>query len=222
MGDAKRRKAAGLGPRQSFRVRSAAVHEAAHAVIDMHFGVRILEISVTRKGSDAEGFTDARWTELTANAFTYHNQQISQLAGPLADYMFRQSEGADGKELLALLTSCRGDFADILGRDGVTLEQAVNFGRACFAMNDGLESTITFTDEKSAVFLRNLVRDTNEIIAAYGRQIAELDNAILTAPDMKLTEAAVSEWRKHHFQPLDVGESQPKRPIGKRKIEPID
>jgi hypothetical protein len=100
-----------------------------------------------------QGFTDSRWTELPANAFTYHNQQISQLAGPLADYMFRQSKGADRKEMFALLTSCRGDFADILGRDGVTLEQAINFGRACFAVHDRLEANITFANEKSAVFL---------------------------------------------------------------------
>lgn len=205
MGEAKRRKELGLGLRPpSFRVRSAAVHEGAHGISDMHFGVRIPEIRVTRLGQDAIGFTDARWTELCANAVTCYHMQISQLAGPLADFQYRLHEGADNGEMEALVASCRGDFLDILGRTGATLEAAISSGKAYFLVFMGRESQVSFPNEMSAAFVKNLVSDTAKMIAAYCKQIAELANAILVAPDMKLTEAAVTEWRDRYFQMLDV------------------
>jgi hypothetical protein len=201
MGEAKRRKAAGLGPRHSFRVRSAAMHEAAHVVADFHFDVPVLEVYVERQGSDASGFTENRWPPTTG--LRYANQ-ISQLAGPLADLMYRESQDAGEDEQEACVTSGYDDFRDIMGRDGISPEEAIRFGRACFLLYWGMESEVHIGDEKTAVITKTLVSDTTALATAYLAQIADLANAILAAPNMKMDEAALREWRDQNFRKVSV------------------
>jgi hypothetical protein len=43
------------------------------------------------------------------------------------------------------------------------------------------------------------------MLTAYAPQIIKLANAILAAPEMKMDQAAVDEWRDLNFQPLTVG-----------------
>jgi hypothetical protein len=108
-------------------------------------------------------------------------------------------------EVEAWLTSSRGDFADIQGRDNVSIDQALRLGTLCLLIHEGEDTDEMFPDEESAEFLRKLMLDTKELLAFYLPQISELANAILAAPGTRLDEDAVSEWRKHHFHRLDLG-----------------
>src|ERR1700728_1656403 len=125
MGEAKRRRKAGLEPRSLFRVRSAAIHEAANVLADFHWDVPILEVYVEQQGSDAIGFTDAQWSQLEPTKAAWYGNRISQLAGPIADLQYRLNAGCDVEELEACLISSYGDFCDIMGRDGIAPEAGI-------------------------------------------------------------------------------------------------
>ena len=204
MGEAKRRRKAGLEPRSLFRVRSAAIHEAAHVLADFHWDVPILEVYVERQGSDAIGFTDDKWLRLEPTKAVWYANRISQLAGPIADLRYRQHVGCDAEELEACVISCYGDFCDIMGRDGIKPEEGIRFGRACFLLYWGMESEVKILDEGSAAFTKTLVVDTTALVTAYAAQITSLANAILAAPDMKLSQAALKEWRDRNFEKVGV------------------
>jgi len=204
MGEAKRRRQAGLEPRSSFRVRVAAIHESGHVLADLHWDVPILEVYVKRCGAaDACGFTDSDWSLGPTKLMRYANQ-ISQLAGPIADLQYRESMECDDEELEACVTSSYDDFRDIMGREGIPAEEGVRFGRACFLLYWGMESEVKIRDEKTLAFTKTLVADTTALVTAYATQITDFANTILAAPDMKLSQADVEHWRDRRFKKLSL------------------
>ncbi|MGA3104747.1 MAG: hypothetical protein ABSD53_09720 [Terriglobales bacterium] len=204
MGEAKRRRKVGLEPRPPFRVRAAAFHEAAHVLAGFHWDVPILEVYVQQQGSDAMGFTDAQWSQLEPTKAAWYGNRISQLAGPIADLQHRLDAGCDADEVEACLISCYDDFRDIMGRHGVTPEEGIRFGRACFLLFLGMESEVKVLNQETATFTKTLVMDTTALVTAYAAQIANLADAILAAPDMKLSESAVNKWRDRSFEKVGL------------------
>jgi hypothetical protein len=67
-----------------------------------------------------------------------------------------------------------------------------------------MESEAKIRDEGTAAFTKALVVDTTTLVTAYAAQITNLANAILAALDMKLSQAALKEWREANLEKVDL------------------
>jgi hypothetical protein len=195
-------------------LQAAAVHEAAHTIAAFHWDVPIgnrgVSITPAAGGNDAVGFSDVSWPSLaeSASSEAEHNavayaSWVATVIAPFAEYQCRADE--DDLDLQDLLSSCRLDFATVLG-SGATTTTAMNCGRACFLMWWGEEKKIPagVVDAETGEMLRDLVRDSDAMLRAYWMQIVTFANALLGADGLKMTPGDMTQWRDKHFQRCDV------------------
>jgi hypothetical protein len=216
------------GPNFKKEMQAAAFHEAAHVIADLHFGCPIGPRGVylvpsNTGGFGVSGFSDALWTQMPQNPHTQYVFWVGGLIAPFGEYRQRDHPAAEGdgcsnEELAQLMIASISDFAPIFrlevvqtgqhtaGMKPADMRVVENWQRLFFMLWLGQEPEgwEKQTDKETVTTVRDLVHDTDTMLMAYWKQIAALGNAILSAPEFRLSGDEVAAWQDQHFKKLDV------------------
>lgn len=205
----------------------SAIHEAAHVVSAMHWGVPIgrrgVSLRAGRHGG-AAGFSHLHWNAMPKTKPMTHAYRINMLIAPFAEFQFLVNMGlastGDGQSpaalrgLLRIVEQSRGDFGAIIGLERTKLldsrrrenKAAMLYGTVCFAFRAQREpdTWVQSVSSETVIMTRVLVRDTDAMLGAYWEQIAAFAEVLLDAKEHRLSQRELNAWRDENFQRCNV------------------
>lgn len=204
----------------------SAIHEAAHVISALHWGVPVGRRGVSLragKHGGAAGFAHMRWNAMPKTKPMTHAYRVHTLIAPFAEQQFLISSGqADSPaatlRMMELIEQSRADFGAIVGLERVRVmdcrtrekKTAMLYGSVCFMLRTQREpdAWVRSVSAETVAMTRELVRDADAMLRAYAEQIAAFADALLSAGQHRLSQRAVNAWRDEHFQRCDVALSQ--------------
>lgn len=213
------------------KLKPAAVHESAHVIATMHFGVPIGDGGVWLKEYDdhVSGFNDAKPTqkhgnlsmgELVKNRQFFLEYQAMHYAGPLAEFFFVKGNRDPVRvfERSIEYGFWRSDFAAAMGANGDEREDkmffndeqfnnAGQFALRCFALlvGDATElGPILCGDENIEPLVREAVLGTGKLVRAYWQRVLNLSDVLLASPSFAMTKTRLDEWATANFRPIEA------------------
>lgn len=198
----------------------SAIHEAAHVVSALHWNVPVgrrgVSLCAGRHGG-ATGFAHMRWNAMAKTKPMTHAYRICTLIAPFAEFQFIASSGETGNfesRMRDFTDQSRADFGQVLGLERAKLldcrtratKTALLYGRVCLMLRAQREpdAWARAVSPETVQMTRELVSDADTMLRAYGEQVAEFADVLLSAHEHRLSPRDVNTWRDAHFQRCDV------------------
>jgi hypothetical protein len=194
--------------RGSLIERRAAVHECAHGVAALKFGIPIGVKGITMDEYGG-GFTDGKAKDVwpDGSELAKQNQllyRVSVLVGPFAEVRYLSECNVD-YSLTEILGPAVGDFLAIMGgqpRQEVTKvpmdHPGVRVGVLCFLLSEGTdtpEMRSQVASEDDFEMLRTLVTDTDKFLDEHMSAIIDMAEMLLKAN--RLTQEQIYVWHEN-------------------------
>jgi len=188
--------------------RRTAVHECAHCVAALKFGIPIgvKGITINEYG---QGFTDSKVKDLwpDGSELAKQNQplyRVSVLVGPFAEVRYLTECKVD-YSATEILGPAVGDFLAIMGGQPrqevrkVTMDHpGVQVGVLCFMLSEGTdtpEMRSHVASEEDFEMLRTLVTDTDKFLDEHMSTIIDMAEMLLKAN--RLTQEQIYVWHEN-------------------------
>lgn len=226
MGQAKRRSDEIKALKALGKFKAPAVHESAHVIAAMHFGVPIGDGGVWLKehedGRVSGCVNDALPTslsmsELADNRQAFLEHEAVNFAGPFAEFFFVLDDRDPVWVVERESRMWLDDFATAMGMEGrrdgqghtffsdEQFDNVEQFAFRCFALLVG-EATVTEIgpvvcgDRNIAPLIGEAVLGTRKLVRTYWQDILNFSDVLLASPGFAMTKARVDEWATVNFR----------------------